>query len=218
MAPRSLEKAFTELGDLKARMQQETTTLGGELSRLRAASTSLTHGVLRSLQIIGLINSEMEIVPKDSGRLIPRRYGVEVGDLLDWEGNGQSLAARVGEPWKEVYIATGAESMLSLMKGKASEQDLRAVDYSLRLLGGPPGTVGSSLPTSNTNGAQATNTFCEAAATGKKGLPSPVLAGISQGGSGTVSGRTPQVPSQPRGEGAAPQRSVYSQQPQTQMQ
>eukprot|EP00929_Paragymnodinium_shiwhaense_P034655 TRINITY_DN18821_c0_g1_i1.p1 TRINITY_DN18821_c0_g1~~TRINITY_DN18821_c0_g1_i1.p1 ORF type:complete len:899 (-),score=326.24 TRINITY_DN18821_c0_g1_i1:252-2948(-) len=207
-----IEKAVTDLTDLKARMQQETTTLGSEVSKVRAAATSLTHGVLRALQIIGLLNNEIEVVPKDSGRLVPRRFGVEVADLLDWESTGQSLAMRVSQPWKEIELATGADSMLAMVAKKANQQDLRAVDYSLRLLGGtptqpPPGAVGATPATAS---ADALLSSAAATAAGKRLPASPVLASVSQGGGGaTPSGAAVQAPPMPRGPAAAPVRSQY---------
>jgi len=118
-----VETLSSEAVDFKARTQQETVTLGGELSGMRAAATSLTHGVLRALQVIGLLHREIDVLPQrldDGGRaaLVQRRLGVEVGDLLEWEKKGSSLASRVNQQWR-AYEAMGASSVLALMERRA---------------------------------------------------------------------------------------------------
>eukprot|EP00927_Polykrikos_kofoidii_P023324 TRINITY_DN21526_c0_g1_i1.p1 TRINITY_DN21526_c0_g1~~TRINITY_DN21526_c0_g1_i1.p1 ORF type:complete len:844 (+),score=179.55 TRINITY_DN21526_c0_g1_i1:121-2652(+) len=130
--------ALSETSDAKALMKQETSTLGSELSGIRAATTSLTHGVLKALQVIGLFHSEVDVVPRRNhcGRLpvVQHRWGVEVGDLLEWEKAGQSLANRVMEHWG-MFEAMGAPSVLAFMERKANEKDLRPVQATLRLIG-----------------------------------------------------------------------------------
>jgi len=132
------DAAHAESADAKARMQSETSTLGTELSGVRAAATSLTHGVLKALQIIGLLHMDIDVVPQRThdGRvpLVQRRWGVEVGDLLEWEKIGNSLASRVVQQWQSCETA-GATSMMSFIERKANDKDLHAVSSTIRLVG-----------------------------------------------------------------------------------
>jgi len=104
---------------------------------VRAATTSLTRGVIKALQVTGLIRSEIEVLPPrgvDGQELtVTRRWGLEIGDLLDWEKTGQSLAARVAAKW-HTYEANGVQSVLGLIEQKANEADLRMLKSSIRLL------------------------------------------------------------------------------------
>merc|ERR1712192_58090 len=47
--------SHNEVADMKQRLQRENRALGDELSRVRAAATSLTHAVLKAFQILGLL-------------------------------------------------------------------------------------------------------------------------------------------------------------------
>lgn len=125
-----------QTNDGRTRMEKEISTLGTELTGVRAASTSLTHGVLKALQVIGLVNSELDVSPprlqNGTSPLVHRRWGVEVADLLEWEKSGNSLAKRVHEHWQP-FEAVGAPNMLALVSQKANEKDLRSLGTSLRL-------------------------------------------------------------------------------------
>merc|ERR1719510_1303522 len=57
--------ALGSAGEAKMRQQQEMLALGNEVTNLKAAATSLTTGIVKALQVIGLLE-----VTTPGGRLI----------------------------------------------------------------------------------------------------------------------------------------------------
>merc|ERR1711971_1243598 len=104
--------AHSEAIDMKQRFHRENAALGSEISRVRAATTSLTQGVLRSLQILGILHESPE-KSCDPSRTSP--WGVDVADLVEWEKTGRSLADRVAEGWSSTAPASVA-TLLELVQ------------------------------------------------------------------------------------------------------
>jgi len=130
-------QAQSEASDTRSRMQRESAALGGELSTLRSAATSLTHGVVKSLQIIGLLGRELEPPPARAtdGQtrqqpMSARRTGVDVADLLEWEKTGHGLASRLEKEWQP-FDAAGLPNLLTLLERKANEADVRMLRASI---------------------------------------------------------------------------------------
>lgn len=120
--------AQSEASDMKQRLHRENSALGDELSRVRAAATSLTHGVLRAFQVMGFL-SELPQQTRDPSRTTLSanlRWGVDVEDLVEWERTGRSLADRVSEHWSS-FAPAGASTMLELMVRKADHGEVKMV-------------------------------------------------------------------------------------------
>eukprot|EP00811_Abedinium_folium_P025362 NODE_3615_length_2010_cov_6.028147.p1 GENE.NODE_3615_length_2010_cov_6.028147~~NODE_3615_length_2010_cov_6.028147.p1 ORF type:complete len:288 (-),score=107.09 NODE_3615_length_2010_cov_6.028147:464-1327(-) len=131
-----------EASEARLRMQRETMTMGNEITRLRAASTSLTNGVIKGLQVIGFIREEEPLrrIMLDGEKVLPTSAGshgssrtvagvsprsgdgafrnIEIEDLLEWEKLGKSLASRIARQWhgKET---SGISTVLQMMDRKA---------------------------------------------------------------------------------------------------
>jgi len=142
---RNLAKRCDEVeGDvsrIKLRIHQETYALGTELSQLRCAATSLTHGVLTALQVLGFLHEDLLNQPRAAlppVTLSPtegsseRRLGIDVSDLLEWEKSGRSLAVRVTQRWN-AFEPAGTNSLLSLVSRKAEDQDVQRLRACLNL-------------------------------------------------------------------------------------
>mmetsp|Transcript_46882 Transcript_46882/g.111602 ORF Transcript_46882/g.111602 Transcript_46882/m.111602 type:complete len:879 (-) Transcript_46882:111-2747(-) len=205
--------AQAEATEAKSRMQRETSALGSELSQVRAAATSLTHGVVKALQVLGLLREEVEVTdPKgQDGKalLVHRRWGIDVGDLLEWEKSGQPLASRVAQQWHPFERAE-VPTVLALIERKANEADLRMLraaiggtlgsPVKLASLGGPAWTQ-PSVPWTVTGGGDGA-THAEQ----PKAFPAETLANgeVDLGHSSAVEGSGPQRPLVPRRSAPAP--------------
>jgi hypothetical protein len=102
-----------DANESRLRGQREAIALGGEVTQLRAACTSLANGTLKALQIVGLVGGE------DPGAALGENgsRGVEVEDLLKWEKAGRSLAHRVERQWYK-QEAQGIPTLLALVDRK----------------------------------------------------------------------------------------------------
>lgn len=118
-------------------MKRHTTTLGTELTTLRAASSSLATGVLKLLQVLGLLRDEFETIAPTNGQLVLRRWGIEVDELLRWEKGGSSLAHRIEQHWHG-RDATGTPSLLDIVHQKADARETEAIRAVLRDGMSPP--------------------------------------------------------------------------------
>merc|ERR1711972_27423 len=120
---------------------------------MRAAATSLTQGVLTALQVIGLLREGLEIVPpqmpngQDRMPAYGSSCGVEIGDLLDWQRKGESLASIVARRW-QAFEPGGrprghpSPSLICLLQAKAEQTDLKAVHGVVRLWSSGPPPIG----------------------------------------------------------------------------
>lgn len=122
-------QAEVRAGELRVRTQQEIQTLGQELSQLRAASTSLASGVLRALEVLGLLepearpggaNGAAQATPRSPKT--PVWHGRRIEDLLNWERSGASLALRISERWLAQDLR-GSPTLLALLARKVDEED-----------------------------------------------------------------------------------------------
>eukprot|EP00929_Paragymnodinium_shiwhaense_P123037 TRINITY_DN9644_c0_g1_i1.p1 TRINITY_DN9644_c0_g1~~TRINITY_DN9644_c0_g1_i1.p1 ORF type:complete len:822 (+),score=274.73 TRINITY_DN9644_c0_g1_i1:91-2556(+) len=116
-----------EVNDSRLRVQREAIALGGEVTQLRAACTSLANGTLKAMQVVGILGpggSTAEELAMPGSPAAMR--GVEVDDLLTWEKSGKSLAVRIEGQWRKQEMA-GFPSVLSMIEractrpGAASE-------------------------------------------------------------------------------------------------
>jgi len=114
--------------------------LGVEITQLRTATASLTDGVVKALQIIGLLESSNTGRGQDDAQRM-REGGhadvsgntqgdgfnmqakrVEVEDLLRWEKSGNTLAARVSRQWQEKQL-TGAPTLLAALNRRLDTEE-----------------------------------------------------------------------------------------------
>eukprot|EP00927_Polykrikos_kofoidii_P044833 TRINITY_DN38709_c0_g2_i1.p1 TRINITY_DN38709_c0_g2~~TRINITY_DN38709_c0_g2_i1.p1 ORF type:complete len:695 (-),score=119.84 TRINITY_DN38709_c0_g2_i1:441-2525(-) len=135
----STEQAAVDVG---SRQQREIITLGTEVARLRAASTSLTNGVVKALHVLGLVHDDIFSPASATDSNSRRNAGVgnercdgsssadvrqrrvEVEDLLLWEKAGRSLASRVGQTWQRNDPASDTRTVLAAVDQKADSHEL----------------------------------------------------------------------------------------------
>mmetsp|Transcript_43138 Transcript_43138/g.80969 ORF Transcript_43138/g.80969 Transcript_43138/m.80969 type:complete len:839 (-) Transcript_43138:85-2601(-) len=161
-----VREARSEASEARLRMQRETMALGGELTSLRAASTSLANGVLKSLQVLGLLREDADLtvstktgISADAGKdgadgsatkaSKEHQRGIEVEDLLEWEKVGKSLATRVARQW---YLkeSAGIQTVLAMVDRKAESDEVNVLKALMRecspgsfsTLSGPMGKSG----------------------------------------------------------------------------
>lgn len=137
MSERYLEMQ-RQANDAQTRSQQEMAALGNEITQLRTATTSLTNGVVKALQIIGLLETTPWVGAGLAGakedlagfqaaalgsaqasggaetRVPPPRKRVEVEDLLQWERAGNSLASRVAQHWQGRQLSSAPTLLAAL--------------------------------------------------------------------------------------------------------
>jgi len=133
-------KLQRKAGEEQDRSQQELAVLGVEITQLRTATASLTDGVVKALQIIGLLESSNTGRGQDDAQRM-REGGhadvsgntqgdgfnmqakrVEVEDLLRWEKSGNTLAARVSRQWQEKQL-TGAPTLLAALNRRLDTEE-----------------------------------------------------------------------------------------------
>lgn len=143
-------EARNESNEARLRTQRETMALGHELAQLRAATTSLTNGTLKALQVIGFVRDEVDVASSADARRTmaaqaagevpptPRRKpdgdhmkAIEVEDLLEWEKVGKSLATRIARQWQPKE-SSGVPTVLSALDAKAESQELIVLQTLLR--------------------------------------------------------------------------------------
>lgn len=135
-----VREARSEASEARLRMQRETMALGTELANLRAASSSLANGVLKSLQVIGFVREEVEVASGKEkayaaegadGAAKDHQRGIEIEDLLEWEKVGKSLATRIARQW---YLkeSAGIPTVLSLVERKADSEELVVLQTLMR--------------------------------------------------------------------------------------
>merc|ERR1712205_254657 len=88
------------------------------------------NGVLKALQIIGLMRDELEVLPprNHDGKalMLQRRWGIDIADLVEWEKAGRSLAMRIDQQW-QAYEEPEFTTLLSLIGRKADDTEMRSV-------------------------------------------------------------------------------------------
>lgn len=133
-----LRETKVEMNEARLRMQQEAMALGSEITTLRSASSSLANGVLKALQVIGVMREDVETASGSEGvdALKEKRdhhLSIEIEDLLEWEKLGKSLAARIARQW---YVkekeSTGIVTMLSLVERKAEADEILVLKELIR--------------------------------------------------------------------------------------
>lgn len=144
-----VREARSEASEARLRMQRETMALGGELTSLRAAATSLGNGVLKSLQVLGLLREDADLTvstksasanstaDKDSSAEASAKpskeggRGIEIEDLLEWEKVGKSLSTRVARQW---YLkeSAGIQTVLAMVDRKAESEELMVLKTLIR--------------------------------------------------------------------------------------
>jgi hypothetical protein len=117
-----------EANESRLRSQREAIALGGEVTQLRAACTSLATGTVKALQILGLIVAEDEKATSASGTpATDKPKGIEVEDLLRWEKAGKSLALRVERSWHKQESAGNATVLAMVERGFEDLTTLRSI-------------------------------------------------------------------------------------------
>merc|ERR1712039_642461 len=114
------------------------------------AANSLTHGVVKGLQVVGLLQDSVDVLlPRaEDGNISAGRpqQGRGLGDLLAWEDAGMPLASRIDQRWRTVVPVGASElprSLLALVQQKADGKDLLKLSSALRRRN--MDTAGSSL-------------------------------------------------------------------------
>jgi len=127
--------AEADAAEAKMRAEREASSLGEELRVVRAASTSMLHGVLRVTQVLGLLRNEPDArtlqAHEGQGLHARTRRGPDIGELLVWEQAGRSLSNRLQQEWR-VYEESGAPSILAMLERKATHMDLHTVKLALK--------------------------------------------------------------------------------------
>jgi len=106
--------------------QQELRKAFQEIATLRSAATSLTEGVLKALQVIGILDeaTQWAVVGDGNATLSPgqnRRNSVNVEDLLQWDKAGNSLSARISRQWQRREAAGNPTLLAALDRLSLSE-------------------------------------------------------------------------------------------------
>jgi len=123
--------------EVQDRSQQEIAGLGLEISQLRTATAGLTDGVVKALQIIGLLESSNTGRGQDDAQRV-REFGddlnvqakrVEVEDLLRWEKSGNTLAARVSRQWQEKQLTSAPTLLAALNRRLDTEEHAVAKEF-----------------------------------------------------------------------------------------
>jgi len=99
--------------------QQELRKAFEEIATLRSATTSLTEGVLKALQIIGILDEATQWAVVGDGHALfnpgqTRRNCVNIEDLLQWDKAGNSLSARISRQWQR-REAAGNPTLLAAL-------------------------------------------------------------------------------------------------------
>jgi len=125
-----VREARSEATEARLRMQRETMALGGELTNLRAATSSLASGVLKSLQVMGFVRDEADTSLGEGGSKESHR-AIQIEDLLEWEKVGKSLATRIARQW---YLkeSKGISTMLAMVESKAEAEELVGLKKMMR--------------------------------------------------------------------------------------
>jgi len=121
-------------GEAQDRSQQEIAALGGEVTQLRTATASLADGVVKALQVIGLLESSNTARAQDDQRVregsqVDGLKRVEVEDLLRWERSGNTLAARVSRQWQEKQLLGAPTLMAALNRRLDTEEHAVAREF-----------------------------------------------------------------------------------------
>jgi len=117
-----------EAQEARLRMQRESIALGNELTQLRASSSSLANGLVKSLICMGLLTEDAvgKAPPTPSGG--DSIKAIEIEDLLEWEKVGKSLSTRVSRNWYHAECH-GSPTMIARIETKASAADLAALKH-----------------------------------------------------------------------------------------
>mmetsp|Transcript_129404 Transcript_129404/g.335551 ORF Transcript_129404/g.335551 Transcript_129404/m.335551 type:complete len:734 (-) Transcript_129404:44-2245(-) len=133
------DSTSSELNTMSSQMQHKVVSLGTELTSVRAATTSLTQGVLKGLQVVGLLHDSAEVFPpRTADGVVPsecRQWGPGLRDLLDWEHAGVPLASRIEQQWRTAVQPGASElprSLIALVQQKADGKDLLKLHSALR--------------------------------------------------------------------------------------
>ncbi|CAE8617785.1 unnamed protein product, partial [Polarella glacialis] len=141
---RSSREVFEHCDSHDARCDQ----LSEELTLTKTATTSLAQGVLKALQVLGLLREELgaEVLPpRACDGKVPAHcahWGIEVLDLLEWEKAGQSLASRVEKQWSRRKDQDAA-TVMSLVERKAEDKEFRSMATAFRRIAGAGGPLPS---------------------------------------------------------------------------
>jgi len=132
-----------EVGESKLKLQRDLHALNDEVTRLRSASTSLAYGIIKALQVIGLVADEAKAgAAGNIGTAVEvplgtlgingehRARGLELEDLLEWDKVGRSLAARITHQWNK-REAAGIPTVLAMVDRKAELAVLAALQNSV---------------------------------------------------------------------------------------
>uniref|UniRef100_A0A6T8V2M6 Uncharacterized protein n=1 Tax=Noctiluca scintillans TaxID=2966 RepID=A0A6T8V2M6_NOCSC len=131
-----LHHTWNEKGEAKLRMQ-EVLQLGSELTQLRASASSLTNGVLKALQVIGLMEGGDEHRP------------VQIEDLLEWERLGKSLTTRIARAWCARGPA-GTPTLLALVESVSASTSMPVLDSKWKDEAGARTTADRTIPSFDT--------------------------------------------------------------------
>jgi hypothetical protein len=102
--------------------------------KLKDAARSLTAGVLRIAQCVGLLPSHDargEAIGDASTPLGPRWDKVDLQDLLAWEQAGNPLADRIGKAWQPM-ISNNCTTIVDMVQRKAEGATVKLLQMAIR--------------------------------------------------------------------------------------
>jgi len=120
--------AHGQASEAQVLAQQELRKAFQEIATLRSATTSLTEGVLKALQIIGILDEATQwAVVVDTP--VANRSSLNVEDLLQWDKAGNSLSARINRQWQR-REAAGSPTLLAALDRLSVAEARKPVSFS----------------------------------------------------------------------------------------
>eukprot|EP00746_Dinoflagellata_sp_MGD_P000868 gnl/MRDRNA2_/MRDRNA2_101613_c0_seq1.p1 gnl/MRDRNA2_/MRDRNA2_101613_c0~~gnl/MRDRNA2_/MRDRNA2_101613_c0_seq1.p1 ORF type:complete len:1006 (+),score=221.40 gnl/MRDRNA2_/MRDRNA2_101613_c0_seq1:60-3077(+) len=104
------------------------------LSKVRCAAGSLTSGVIKIAQCIGLLpahDGQNEAIGDAGTPLGPRWDKVDLQDLLQWEKVGNPLAERIGKAWHPM-ISANSTTLVDMVQRKAESATMKLLQMAIR--------------------------------------------------------------------------------------
>jgi hypothetical protein len=104
------------------------------LAKVRCAAGSLTSGVLKIAECIGLLpahDAQNEAISDAGTPLGPRWDKVDLQDLLQWEKIGNPLAERIGRAWRPM-ISANCATLVDMVQRKAESATMKLLQMAIR--------------------------------------------------------------------------------------
>jgi len=119
---------------LNAFHETEIRCLTEGLAKVRLATGSLSSGVMKIAQTVGLLPSHdarNEAISEVGTPIVPRWDKVDLQDLLEWEKVGNSLADRIGKAWQPL-ISGNCTTIVDMIQRKAESATMKLLQMAIR--------------------------------------------------------------------------------------